>query len=164
MKTKNNMKKQLLLAIILFTVLLTSCNVLSSKSKSITQKGDNKTKNELSIQKLDIFQTQWELIRMGASKPNLTGTDNKVSILFSKDNSHFAGFSGCNRYSGKYEIKKESLLFDNIISTKMACPEADMTFETNYINTLNKVNNFAINGDTLFLKNNGRAVLIYIAK
>jgi len=158
------MKKQFLLAVILFTILLTSCSVFRSKDKSINQKGDNKTKNELSLQKLDIFQTQWELIRMGASKPKLTGTDNKVSILFSKDNSHFAGFSGCNRYSGKYEIKKGNLLFDNIVSTKMACPEADMSFETNYLNTLNKVNNFAINGDTLFLKNNGRAVLIFIAK
>lgn len=158
------MKKQFLLALILFTILLTSCSVFRSKDKSITQKGDNKTKNELSLQKLDIFQTEWELIRMGASKPNLTGTDNKVSILFSKDNSHFAGFSGCNRYSGKYEIKKGNLLFDNIVSTKMACPETDMSFETNYLNALNKVDNFAINGDTLFLKNNGRAVLIFIAK
>jgi heat shock protein HslJ len=158
------MKKQFLLAIILFTILLTSCSVFRSKSKSITKKGDNKTKNELSLQKLDIFQTEWELIKMGASKPNLTGTDNKVSILFSKDNSHFAGFSGCNRYSGKYEIKKTSLLFDNIISTKMACPETDMSFENNYLNSLNKVDNFSINGDTLFLKNNSRAVLIFIAK
>ena len=158
------MKKQFLLALILFTILLTSCSVFRSKDKSITQKGDNKTKNELSLQKLDIFQTEWELIRMGASKPKLTGTDNKVSILFSKDNSHFAGFSGCNRYSGKYEIKKGNLLFDNIVSTKMACPETDMSFETNYLNALNKVDNFAINGDTLFLKNNGRAVLIFIAK
>lgn len=158
------MKKQFLLAIILFTILLTSCNVFRSKGKSITQKENNKTSNELSIQKFEIFQTEWELIRMGASKPNLTGTDNKVSILFSKDNSHFAGFSGCNRYSGKYEIKKESLLFDNIISTKMACPETDMAFENNYLNNLNKVNNYAINGDTLFLKNNGRAILTFIAK
>jgi len=158
------MKKRFFLATILLAILLTSCSVFNQKDKASAKKIDNKTKNGLSLQELDLFQTEWELIKMGAAKPKLTATDNNISILFSKDNSHFAGFSGCNRYSGKYDIKKEKLLFDNIISTKMACPEADMTFETNYLNALNKVNNFAINGDTLFLKKDERAVLIFLAK
>lgn len=156
--------KRLLLTTIILAILATSCSVFNRKDKASQKKIDNKTKNELLLQQLDLFQTEWDLFKIGATKPKLTATDNKISILFSKDNSHFAGFSGCNRYSGKYDIKKEKLLFDNIISTKMACPETDMTFEESYLNALNKVNNFAINGDSLFLKKDERAVLIFLAK
>jgi heat shock protein HslJ len=52
----------------------------------------------------------------------------------------------------------------DIGSTKMACPDNDMSFENNYLNNLNKVTNYSINEDTLFLKNKDRVVLVFIAR
>lgn len=155
------MKNLIYLSIFLILILTTSCSILNKdKSNNIVSPFLDGETN----QSIDFFQTEWQLIRVGAIKPKLTATDNNVSILFSKDNSHFAGFSGCNRYFGKFEVKKEDLRLMDIGSTKMACPDNDMSFENNYLNNLNKVTNYSINEDTLFLKNKDRVVLVFIAR
>jgi heat shock protein HslJ len=46
----------------------------------------------------------------------------------------------------------------------MACPDLNMSFENNYLNALNKVTNYNIIEDTLFLIKGERPVLIFIAK
>ena len=61
-------------------------------------------------------------------------------------------------------MKKENLKLMDIGSTKMACPDNDMNFENNFLNNLNKVTNYSINEDTLFLKNKDRVVLVFIAR
>ena len=155
------MKNLIYLSIFLILILTTSCGILN---KNESTKIVTPSKNGETNQSIDFFQTEWQLIRVGAIKPKLTATDNNVSILFSKDNSHFAGFSGCNRYFGKFEVKKEDLRLMDIGSTKMASPDNDMSFENNYLNNLNKVTNYSINEDTLFLKNKDRVVLVFIAR
>ena len=100
----------------------------------------------------------------GFKKPKLTDTDEKITIIFSKDNSHIAGYSGCNRYGGQFTIKKDVLSFGSLFATKMACPEMNMNFEHNYLNTLDKVTGYNIVADTLFLNKGERPALIFIAK
>lgn len=153
------MKNLIYLSLIL-VIFMCGCGIFK-KDKS---NQSNKTSSNEINKSIDFFQTEWELVKVGAIKPKLTGTDNKVSILFSKDNSHFAGFSGCNRYFGKYETKKENLKLMDIGSTRMACPESDMRFENTYLSNLIKITNYSINEDTLFLKNKDRVVLVFIAK
>lgn len=150
------MKKQVLL-ILLSVFIFSSCSIFKTKDYPTYN-------NELPNQALSLYQTEWELIRMGSTKPKLTDTDEKITIIFSKSNSHFAGFSGCNRYGGQFKIKKDNLSLENIFSTKMACPEINMRFEDNYLNVLNKVNGYNIIGDTLFLNKGERPALIYIGR
>ncbi|MDD4528517.1 MAG: META domain-containing protein [Bacteroidales bacterium] len=152
------MKRQSIFIILTF-FLFTSCSTINKKKNQ-----DSSISNKTTNHSISFFQTEWELIKMGSSKPKLTETDNKITILFSKNNSHFAGYSGCNRYSGKFNIKKENLTIENVISTKMACPDLNMSFENNYLNALNKVTNYNIIEDTLFLIKGERPVLIFIAK
>lgn len=158
------MKNKFFFTLTLIVIIFTSCGIFQQGDKTLNKNSTDKTNQEFLDQPISLFQTEWELIRMGSSKPKLTENENKVSILFSKDNSHFTGFSGCNRYSGKYEIKRGNLTFDNVACTKMACPDINMNFENNYLNALNKVNNFSIVADTLFLNNGERPILIFIAK
>lgn len=153
------MKNLFYLSLFLILIITTSCGFINKDNKTNYQ-----SRNKEINQSIDFFQTEWQLIRVGAVKPKLTGTDNNVSILFSKDNSHFAGFSGCNRYFGKFEVKKENLNLMDIGSTKIACPDNDMSFENNFLNNLNKVTNYSINQDTLFLKNKDRVVFVFIAR
>ncbi len=149
------MKHSFFISLTLFILMFIGCKSAQNKEKNASQ-----TLNS----SVSLFQTEWELLKIGASKPKLIATDNKISILFSKDNSHCAGFSGCNRYSGKYNIKKENISFESIISTKMACPGNDMSFENNYLNTLQKITSYQIISDTLFLQSKGRTLLTYIAR
>ncbi len=150
------MRKQVLL-IILSVFILSSCSVFKKKDYPTYD-------NEKLNQTIGLYQTEWELIRMGSTKPKLTDTDDKITIIFSKDNSHIAGYSGCNRYGGQFTIKKDVLSFEYMFSTKMACPEINMNFETSYLNTLDKVTGYKIVADTLFLNKGERPALIFIAK
>ncbi len=150
------MRKQVLL-IILSVFILSSCSIFKQRDYPTYD-------NEKLNQTISLYQTEWELIRIGSTKPKLTDTDEKITIIFSKDNSHIAGYSGCNRYGGQFTIKKDILNFENLLSTKMACPEMNMNFEHNYLNTLDKVTGYNIVGDTLFLNKGERPALIYIAK
>ena len=150
------MRKQVLL-LILSVFILSSCSIFKQKDYPTY---DNEELN----QTIDLYQTEWQLIKMGSKKPKLTDTDEKITIIFSKDNSHIAGYSGCNRYGGQFTIKKDVLSFGSLFATKMACPEMNMNFEHNYLNTLDKVTGYNIVGDTLFLNKGERPALIFIAK
>ena len=46
-------------------------------------------------------------------------------------------------------------------ATQMACPEQKMNLEDRYLLTLNKVNNYLIENDTLYLRNDERVLLIF---
>ena len=150
------MRKQVLL-LILSVFIFSSCSIFKQRNYPTYH-------NEKLNQTISLYQTEWELIKMGSTKPKLTDTDEKITIIFSKDNSHIAGYSGCNRYGGQFTIKKDVLSFENLLSTKMACPEMNMNFEHNYLITLDKVTGYNIVGDTLFLNKGERPALIYIAK
>ncbi len=150
------MRKQVLL-LILSVFILSSCSIFKQKDYPTY---DNEELN----QTIDLYQTEWQLIKMGSKKPKLTDTDEKITIIFSKDNSHIAGYSGCNRYGGQFTIKKDVLSFGSLFATKMACPEMNMNFEHNYLNTLDKVTGYNIVADTLFLNKGERPALIFIAK
>lgn len=150
------MRKQVLL-LILSVFILSSCSIFKQRDYPTY---DNEELN----QTIDLYQTEWQLIKMGSKKPKLTDTDEKITIIFSKDNSHIAGYSGCNRYGGQFTIKKDVLSFGSLFATKMACPEMNMNFEHNYLNTLDKVTGYNIVADTLFLNKGERPALIFIAK
>ena len=150
------MRKQVVL-LILSVFILSSCSIFKQKDYPTY---DNEELN----QTIDLYQTEWQLIKMGSKKPKLTDTDEKITIIFSKDNSHIAGYSGCNRYGGQFTIKKDVLSFGSLFATKMACPEMNMNFEHNYLNTLDKVTGYNIVADTLFLNKGERPALIFIAK
>ncbi|MCK9163434.1 MAG: META domain-containing protein [Bacteroidales bacterium] len=150
------MKKHALLILLSFFI-FSSCSVFK---KNDYPSYDKNQPNQI----ISLYQTEWELVKIGSSRPKLTDTDEKITIVFSKNNSHFAGFSGCNRYGGQFNIKRENLSLENVFSTKMACPEMNMRFENNYLNVLNKVNGYIIIGDTLFLNKGERPALIFIAR
>ena len=64
------------------------------------------------------------------------GTDGTVS-----------GNAGCNSYNGSYTIDGGSITFGPLISTKMACPEAQMAVETAYLAALGKAATWSIGTD-----------------
>jgi putative lipoprotein len=114
--------------------------------------------------KESLYQTKWSLIKLGSQKPKFSNENIKITLQFNKENSYASGYSGCNRYNGKYETKNNTLSFGNFISTKMACPEENMKIEDNFLKTLPKTNNFEIIGDTLLLKNKERTIMVFIAE
>jgi heat shock protein HslJ len=92
---------------------------------------------------------KWRLIPV---LPSDTATGRIPALNFILDSKRVAGNTGCNNFSGTFNIDKNSLTFNHdFVSTKMACPGYD---EAAFERSLLRTNNFEINGDTLSLKVN----------
>jgi heat shock protein HslJ len=90
---------------------------------------------------------KWRLI---PAMPSDTAAGRIPVLNFIMDSKRVAGNTGCNNFSGTFEMDKNSLTFNNdFISTKMACPGYD---EAAFERSLLRTTGFEIKGDTLVLK------------
>ena len=119
--------KNLILAI--FAVLTVfSCTTLSNISK-------------VGSKQASVANTQWTLAESVKGKtPTLILENNKVS-----------GNAGCNNFFGNLMMDATAGNFSvsNVGSTRMACDNMDV--ENNYLNMLQQVNKYVVNGNVLEL-------------
>lgn len=73
-----------------------------------------------------------------------------------------SGFGGCNQFNGSYTLDGQDITFGPIASTKMACDDAKMSFESVYLGAIPTVASYAIADDTLtLLDGSGAPALTY---
>lgn len=86
----------------------------------------------------------------------------RPSINFYGSNETFSGFTGCNKFSGRYILSgTNSISLENATaSTKMVCiGDYD---ETAYLNTLHRVNSFKGTNDQLQLMEGDSVLLVFL--
>lgn len=82
-------------------------------------------------------------------------------ISFLKDNK-IAGETGCNRFFGDFKANGEEISFGNMGSTRMMCPQ--MEFENSYMEALGNVASYAMESDTLTLKDKDGNIIAVLKK
>jgi heat shock protein HslJ len=88
----------------------------------------------------------------GAMAENADQIDADVTLTFADDGT-VSGSSACNTYSGSYEAGDDgSISLGPLASTQMACEEAIMALEANYLQTLDEASSFAIAEGRLILQ------------
>jgi copper homeostasis protein (lipoprotein) len=95
----------------------------------------------------------WQLIEL-MGKPVQDNVPGKKSpdMIFNRTQGRVAGFAGCNQYFGSYELMEYNRInIEKIGSTMMACPEAEMILEQEFMKVLELADNFEIRGNTLIL-------------
>lgn len=85
--------------------------------------------------------------------------DAKITIKFAEED--FSGFSGVNNYFGKYTVSEDNMKLSHVGSTLMAGPQEAMDKELEYISTLDKVEKYQIQKDTLILTTSSGEQLIF---
>ena len=95
--------------------------------------------------------TKWELKSL--NKKDIKKVEKVAIINFEKENKVF-GNLGCNSFFGKVHIKPNNINISKVGSTMMMC--SDMSVEHDYMEVLDKVTTYKIDGNTLifFDKNN----------
>ncbi|MGE5334702.1 MAG: META domain-containing protein [Nitrososphaerota archaeon] len=95
----------------------------------------------------------WTLTRLvvdGKEQPLAQGRS--LTLRFQERDHTVSGFSGCNSYGGSYTISGDSLRFDHMQTTVMACANADvMGLEAAYMRALDGVESYHLDGATLSL-------------
>ena len=140
---------KILLVIILFIALVSSCHTSStSAGNTVTEK-----KNSAYL------TGSWQLQMLFASDTNWA---RHPFINLNLEDRSFSGNSGCNSIRGKFTVSNENYIaFDkNFVSTKMACPGS---FEKSFLSALLKINRYTINKDELEL-GQGEIVLMKLKR
>ncbi|MEX0327877.1 MAG: YbaY family lipoprotein [Ruegeria sp.] len=94
---------------------------------------------------------------------DLVNAERQPQIEFAEGGA-FGGTGGCNRFSGQAEISGAMIDFpDNMAATLMACPPALEEVEKQFFDALQKVQTYAVAGDSLvFLDGAGEPVLKFV--
>jgi len=86
----------------------------------------------------------WVLTQFVAEDGSTEIVDVGVDAEF--DGSTISGVSGCNRYNAAYEASGDEISFGPIAGTQMACPEPEMSVEARYVQLLESVATFEVEG------------------
>ncbi len=97
----------------------------------------------------------WYLVAYGSGSP--LPQEAHVTLIFGADDS-VGGFGGCNSYGGNYTINGDTISFNGIISTLMACAEEIMTVEQAYLNGLQTATNYHLKDGQLIIAYDGGAL------
>jgi copper homeostasis protein (lipoprotein) len=108
----------------------------------------------------DLAGTRWVLTRLGEQPVRLAAGQRELMLVLESKSGQASGYSGCNRFSGKYTWKTSSsvgLEFGPLAGTRMACPGPNL--ETPFLNALENVRSYRITGAHLELKDEAGATV-----
>ena len=108
--------------------------------------------------RLGLFGKTWTLTEMDGRKFSA----DKPNIEFNRDQKRVSGSSGCNRFSGTFEIHGSMVKFSRIAATKMACLDVELQqVETTFLQLLETTTRFDVKGSTLRLYAKHVPVLVF---
>ncbi len=120
------------------------------------------------VEPTNLTGTEWQALAYNNGKGGLQSlaADSAITAVFGTDGS-LAGNGSINQYSTKYTTSgTDQMTIDaQIISTKMAGPDALMAQEAAYLAALPQTATYSIDGDQLWLRDaTGAALAQYVAK
>lgn len=123
-----------------------------------------KMKKESETEAASIVETKSEEGQKSGKRITQQQSDNlhypdKPGISFYAQNETFTGFTGCNKFSGRYEAKGSKLSITTGASTKMEC--IGQYEEKEFMSKLQKVNNYKVDGGRLELLHGDDVVLVF---
>jgi heat shock protein HslJ len=112
---------------------------------------------------LALVGTQWRLIALGSGDTTSTAApDHPALLLFAADGT-VSGSTGCNTFHGSYTHSGDSLSFGPLATTRKACEQEVMTQEQAFVQAMEQVTGFSIEGSQLTLVDAGdSALLIFV--
>lgn len=144
------------------TSLLTACAAAPSQSGSLssseppastqpsTSGNSEPTTAPTASSSNSLDHTIWNLVsygKPGSESQIIAGS--KVTLELNAAG-RASGNGGCNKFNGSYVIKDNTIKFDQIISTLMACADQQVTQqEQGYLQALNSATKYDLQGDQL---------------
>ena len=86
-----------------------------------------------------------------------------VGVSASFDGTTISGVSGCNRYNASHEATGAQISFGPIAGTKMACPEPESSTEARFLQLLEGVASYEVDGRAMSMNDaDGTPVLQFM--
>ena len=105
--------------------------------------------------------TSWTLTQLTVDRKsqNLAPTA-PVTLQFQQHDASYIGSSGCNYYSGAYAVSGHQLHLQFASVTQRACVGPIMSQEVAYLNVMQQVRSYQIDGKILRLKDGSNTVIL----
>lgn len=101
---------------------------------------------------------------MGDAPVSAASQQPEPHLVLNSETHRVAGFGGCNRFTGSYELKGNNLTFSQVAGTMMACVQG-METERAFLQALTQANNWKITGQNLELYDGaGNAIASFEAR
>jgi heat shock protein HslJ len=97
---------------------------------------------------VSLADTYWRLVQLDGQAAALGAGERELHLVLASERSRIHGFSGCNRFTGSYELNDGRLRFAQVASAGMACVEG-MEQEQRFLAALRGTARYAIHGDEL---------------
>lgn len=100
---------------------------------------------------------KWVMTQMDGKMSTL---GDKVFLKFDDKEDKASGKAACNSFSCSYVAVRNTLLFEEVASTKMYC-EGVMDTENKFISNLGKVKRYEVKNDMLYLYSSESLLMIF---
>jgi uncharacterized lipoprotein YbaY/heat shock protein HslJ len=105
-----------------------------------------------------LFGRKWRLSEVNG----VSVKSERPYIEFDRTSKRFSGHGGCNRIGGSFEIDRTNLRFLQVVSTRMACFDAELQqMENDFLKAMSQTFTFETEDNMLRLVNGGRTVLAF---
>ncbi len=99
-----------------------------------------------------LTDTYWKLTEFDNKVMTIApGQQREVRLTLASGGNRAFGFSGCNQFSGSYELEGASLRFSQLAGTMMACTPPLMELEAKFLKSLGASGAYRIDGERLSL-------------
>ncbi len=119
---------------------------LDRVARTMSAGSDNKANAEFT-------NTYWKLMSLGASPVMLGAGDKELFIQFVADKTIIKGFSGCNNFTGSFEVNQGKLTMGPVAGTRKMCMEG-MEQEQAFLKSIGEFASYSVNGESLTVKSN----------
>jgi heat shock protein HslJ len=151
-----------LVAGLLFTALIMACQPgPGDTADRASAKADSATPDSAPLvveEDSGLTSGEWSLVALAGQAAPLGAGDRPATIVFTPGTNRVAGFSGCNRAAGSYEMDGNRLTFGPMIMTRMACDKG-MELEQRYATTMDSTRSYRLTADTLELMDAANTVI-----
>jgi copper homeostasis protein (lipoprotein) len=94
---------------------------------------------------------QWTLAELDGELLDLVEDERAPFLLLDLEESSVTGSGGCNRLVGSFALAEDELRFGALATTRMACSEAVMEREQDFLAALARVTAYGLEEDSLAL-------------
>lgn len=108
-----------------------------------------------------LSNTYWKLLTV-AGKPAEVANGQREAHMILRLDGRVAGSTGCNRMTGSYKAKGESLTFGPLAATRMFCKDTAET-ERLFMDALGRTKSWRIAGDSLAILDGGSVLATFAA-
>jgi heat shock protein HslJ len=103
--------------------------------------------------------TEWTLVELDGEPVEIGSDEIQPTIVLDLEESRVSGSGGVNRLTGTFALSESELRFGPLATTRMAGPESAMQREQSFLNTLERVTSYELDGRALTLRADDEAVV-----